>query len=57
MFDREKYIPDGDLKILQTTLRHLISRIEFLEEDHYHSKRMLGMLLDNMNRRLSKVEL
>ena len=56
MFEKEEYIPNGELRILQNTLRHLITRIEVLEEDHYHTKKMVAMLLDNINRRLSRAE-
>lgn len=56
VLDREEYIPNGELKILQNTLRHVIARLEVLEEDHHHTKKMVAMLLDNMNRRLSRAE-
>ncbi|URQ72723.1 hypothetical protein M9C84_02595 [SAR86 cluster bacterium] len=56
VFEKEEYIPNGELRILQNTLRHLITRIEVLEEDHYHTKKMVAMLLDNINRRLSRAE-
>jgi len=52
MFDREEYIPNADLTILQNTLRHPIALIEVLQEDHHHKKKIVVMLLDNMNRRL-----
>ena len=52
MFDREEYILNADLKILQNILRHSIVRIEVLQEDHHHTKKIVAMLLDNMNRRL-----
>ena len=56
VFEKEEYIPNGELRILQNTLRHRITRIEVLEEDHYHTKKMVAMLLDNINRRLSRAE-
>jgi len=56
VLNREEYIPNEELKILQNTLRHVIARLEILEEDHHHTKKMIAMLLDNMNRRLSRAE-
>ena len=56
VLNREEYVPNEELKILQNTLRHVIARLEILEEDHHHTKKMVAMLLDNMNRRLSRAE-
>lgn len=56
MFKHEEYIQNGEIKVLQSTLRHLISRMEVIEEDHNHTKKMIAMILDNLNRRLSRVD-